>query len=100
VVGTIRYLNHHRNRHCDVARSPRQNIDQQLAAVGWVVQNREDINLGRAWAWRFASFRSRPVRRPTCSYVDRKTCGVPEAKPEGVTLTGFEEQSGKYLGAL
>ncbi len=33
-------------------------------------------------------------------YVDRKVCGVVEAKPEGVTLTGFEEQSAKYRTAL
>ena len=80
----------------------RVEIDRRLKAAGWVVQDRKDLNL---WA--------RPgiaVREFTMSeghgqtdyllFVDRRAVGSIEAKPDGTTLTGVEEQSGKYTTGL
>ena len=33
-------------------------------------------------------------------FVDRRPCGVIEAKPEGTTLTGFSEQADRYMGSV
>ena len=33
-------------------------------------------------------------------FVGRKLCGVIEAKPEGVTLSGFSEQAARYIADL
>ena len=30
-------------------------------------------------------------------FVDRRLCGVVEAKPEGTTLSGFSEQAERYM---
>jgi type I restriction enzyme R subunit len=78
----------------------RQNIDEQLATAGWVIQDRADINLGAGLGVAVREFSVATGATDYLLYVDRKACGVLEAKPEGVTLTGFEEQSGKYLSAL
>jgi type I restriction enzyme, R subunit len=78
----------------------RQKIDELLTAAGWTVQDREQINLGASLGVAVREFSVMTGATDYMLYVDRKACGVLEAKPEGVTLTGFEEQSGKYLGAL
>lgn len=78
----------------------RRTIDEQLVAAGWVVQDRADINLGAGLGVAVREFSVRTGASDYLLYVDRKACGVLEAKPEGTTLTGFEDQSAKYLGAL
>ncbi|CBS87295.1 type I restriction endonuclease subunit R [Azospirillum lipoferum] len=78
----------------------RQTIDSLLAAAGWMVQEREEMNLGAGLG---VAVREYPLPAGPCDYllfVDRKACGVIEAKPEGVTLTGVAEQSAGYMGAL
>src|SRR5213082_2622482 len=75
----------------------RQKVDKLLADCGWVLQNRTTINLSasRGVAIREALLQ----RRDEVDYllfVDGKAIGTVEAKPEGYTLTGVEEQSGKY----
>src|ERR1700732_3107815 len=78
----------------------RQKIDALVTAAGWVVQDRDQINLGASLGVAVREFSVTTGATDYMLYVDRKACGVLEAKPEGVTLTGFEEQSGKYLAAL
>lgn len=78
----------------------RQKIDEALTAAGWEVQDREDINLGAGLGVAVGEFSVTTGLADYLLYVDRKACGVLEAKREGVTLTGVEIQSGKYLGAL
>lgn len=75
----------------------RQNIDELLTKCGWVVQSRRDINLhaARGVAIREALLRDRD-EVDYLLFVDGKAIGTIEAKPEGFTLTGVEEQSGKY----
>src|SRR5207247_642804 len=75
----------------------REKIDNLLQQCGWVLQNRTTINLSasRGVAIREALLQ----RRDEADYllfVDGKAIGTVEAKPEGFTLTGVEEQSGKY----
>ncbi|MCZ7571558.1 MAG: DEAD/DEAH box helicase family protein [Ardenticatenaceae bacterium] len=74
----------------------RQIIDELLAAAGWVVQDRDRINLG---ATRGVAVREFPLTTGYADYllfVDRKAIGVVEAKATGTTLSGVERQSEKY----
>ena len=75
----------------------RQNIDALLTKYGWQVQDPRSINLGAGLgiAIREALLQGRDeVDYPL--FVDGKAIGTVEAKPEGFTLTGVQEQSGKY----
>src|SRR5437764_367325 len=75
----------------------RQNIDALLTKCGWQVQDRRSINLsaGQGIAIREALLQGRD-EVDYLLFVDGKAIGTVEAKPEGFTLTGVEEQSGKY----
>src|SRR6266536_750359 len=75
----------------------RENIDALLTQCGWTVQNRSTINLSasRGVAIREALLKGRD-EVDYLLFVDGKAIGTVEAKPEGHTLTGVEEQSGKY----
>jgi len=78
----------------------REKIDQLLEAAGWVVQDRNAINLGAALG---VAVREFPLTTGYVDYllfVDRKAVGVIEAKPEGTTLSGVAEQSAAYLTGL
>ena len=78
----------------------RANIDSMLQAAGWVVQDREELNLG---ASRGVAVREFPLKSGEADYllfVDRQAVGVVEAKKEGTTLSGVAEQSDKYLTGL
>jgi type I restriction enzyme R subunit len=64
----------------------RQNIDAQLAACGWLVQDRAATNL---YAGRGVAVREYPLETGYADYllfVDRKAAGVLEAKAEGIPL--------------
>ena len=74
----------------------RQNIDAQLNACGWTVQDRAAMNL---YAGRGVAVREFPTGKGEADYllfVDRKAVGVVEAKPVGTTLSGVAEQAGGY----
>ncbi|MGB8168115.1 MAG: DEAD/DEAH box helicase family protein [Chthoniobacteraceae bacterium] len=78
----------------------RQKIDAMLTASGWVVQTKGQINLsaGRGVAICELSFNT---GEPDYTlFVDGKAIGTVEAKPEGATLTGVEEQSAKYVAGI
>src|SRR5213082_3687276 len=79
----------------------RQKVDKLLADCGWVLQNRRTINLSasRGIAIREALLKDRD-EVDYLLFVDGKAIGTVEAKPEGFTLTGVEEQSGKYSKGL
>src|SRR5215468_7485823 len=75
----------------------REKIDPLLEDCGWLLQNRSTINLS---ASRGVALREALLKG--CDevdyllFVDGKALGTVEAKPEGHTLIGVEEQSGKY----
>ncbi len=78
----------------------RQNIDAQLNACGWAVQDRAGMNL---YAGRGVAVREFPTDKGEADYllfVDRRAAGVVEAKPEGTTLSGVAEQAGGYATTL
>lgn len=78
----------------------RINIDKQLTACGWTIQDMSGLN-------RYASLgvavREFPLQTGEADYllfVDGKAVGVIEAKPEGTTLSGVAEQAGNYVTGL
>src|SRR5437764_1804123 len=75
----------------------RQNIDKLLTACGWTIQRRSEINLsaGRGIAITEGLLKGGD-EADYLLFVDGKAIGTVEAKPEGHTLIGVEEQSGKY----
>jgi len=78
----------------------RQNIDAMLAASGWAVQHKGAVNLSaqRGVAVEEMSFKT---GEPDYTlFVDGKALGTLEAKPEGHTLAGVEEQSAKYVAGV
>ena len=77
----------------------RKEIDTQLAAVGWEVQDHRSMNLSMS----AVAVREFPLVTGFADYmlyVDGKAIGVVEAKPAGHTLTGVEIQSEKYTSGL
>ena len=83
--------------HAVPRRLAREKIDKLLTECGWTIQNRSTINLSaaRGVALREALLKERD-EVDYLLFVDGKAIGTVEAKPEGFTLTGVEEQSGKY----
>jgi len=78
----------------------RQRIDQLLNEAGWVIQDVQELNLGADLG---VAVREFPLLSGSADYllfVNRKAVGVVEAKPEGTTLSGVADQSGKYLAGL
>ncbi len=78
----------------------RQQIDAQLMACGWLVQNTRDLyfQAGRGIALREVSLKTGP-----CDYlllVDRRPVGVIEAKKQGTTLSTVAEQTARYSNSL
>lgn len=78
----------------------RNQIDAQLVACGWSVQDYKQFNPS---ASRGVALREAPLKSGTCDYlllVDRKAVGVIEAKKEGTLLSGVAEQSEHYAENL
>ena len=75
----------------------RVEIDAKLAACGWAVQSKDQINLTAARGVAITELSFGTGEPDYTLFVDGKALGVIEAKPEGATLTGVEEQSTKYV---
>jgi type I restriction enzyme R subunit len=78
----------------------REDIDALLTAAGWVIQDRNKLNLAAGLG---VAVREFPVSGGEADYmlfVDRKAVGVVEAKPAGVTLSGVADQSAQYQAGL
>ena len=80
----------------------RVQIDRMLTLAGWVIQDRDDVDL-------YAGTRRRRARVPVSKsseeadyllFVDSQAVGALEAKKEGTTLSGVEPQTGKYAAGL
>jgi len=80
----------------------RVQIDQQLQAAGWAVQDADAVNLAAAQGVAVREFILKPPhgRADYLLFVDRQAVGSVEAKPAGTTLTGVEIQSAKYRDGL
>jgi type I restriction enzyme R subunit len=79
----------------------RREIDADLTAAGWIVQDRDNLDLtaGRGIAVREFPMEPGFGFADYLLYLDRRAAGAVEAKPEG-TLTGVEAQSAKYAAGL
>jgi type I restriction enzyme, R subunit len=78
----------------------RQNIDKQLTACGWTLQDLSGLN---RYASMGVAVREFPLATGEADYllfVEGKAVGVVEAKPEGTTLSGVAEQAGHYVVGL
>ena len=79
----------------------RHDIDAKLTASGWLVQDRDDLDLtaGRGIAVREFPMKSGFGFADYLLYLDLKAVGAVEAKAAGA-LTGVEAQSAKYAAGL
>ena len=78
----------------------RQQIDAQLIACGWAIQDYAQFNPAGA---RGIALREVPLKSGKCDYlllVDRKPVGVIEAKKQGTLLSGVAEQTAHYAATL
>lgn len=78
----------------------RQEIDKQLTAAGWIIQDYRALNLS---AGRGIALREVPLKTGPCDYlllVDCRPVGVIEAKKAGTTLSGVADQSADYAQNL
>lgn len=78
----------------------RAEIDRLLEAAGWAIQDRRDMNRHASTG---VAVREYPTSNGPADYmlfVDGRIAGVVEAKPKGTTLSGVEEQAGKYIAGL
>src|SRR5512139_2371845 len=78
----------------------RQEIDQLLRAAGWQVQDYNDVSLGASTG---VAVREFPLQSGFADYllfINREAVGAIEAKAEGTTLSGVEEQTWGYLSGL
>jgi len=80
----------------------RANIDRLLTAAGWVIQNRNSINIEAGRGVAIREFQLAPGHgfADYLLYVDGYAAGVVEAKKEGVPLIGVEIQTAKYSEGL
>ncbi|MGV8175320.1 MAG: DEAD/DEAH box helicase family protein, partial [Methanothrix sp.] len=78
----------------------RAEIDQLLEMAGWAIQDYRDLNLGASLG---VAIREFPLKSGFADYllfIDWVAVGAIEAKPEGTTLSGVEEQTRGYLFGL
>lgn len=78
----------------------RLKIDALLEAAGWIIQDKDALNLGAGLGVIVRHFQLGKDEADYVMFIDRKAAGVIEAKAEGITLSGVAEQSDKYMGAL
>ena len=78
----------------------RETIDAQLAAAGWVVQSRDQMNLGAGLGVAVREFATGIGPVDYALFVDRTLYGVLEAKAEGTTLSGFSDKAERYIGSV
>ena len=78
----------------------RETIDAALVRAGWIVQDRDQLNVG---AGPGVAVREFPTDAGPCGYLlllAGNPAGVIEAKKEGVVLTGIEAQTRDCAGKL
>ena len=74
----------------------RREIDAQLVACGWVVQDYKHVAVAAAQGVAVREVPTDAGRADYVLFLDRQAVGVIEAKPAGTTLTGVEPQTLRY----
>ena len=79
----------------------RDNIDKQLIACGWVIQDKKKFNLAAGLGVAIREYQTDIGPADYVLFVDKKPIGIIEAKreEEGLRLTTVEEQSSQYANA-
>lgn len=79
----------------------RDQIDKQLLASGWVVQDKKKVNLSAGPGVAVREYQTDAGPADYVLFVDKKPVGIIEAKreEEGVKLTVHEDQSAAYATA-
>jgi type I restriction enzyme, R subunit len=79
----------------------RDNIDRQLIACGWAVQNKSQINLNAALGVAVREYQTDVGPADYVLFVDKKPVGIIEAKreEEGHRLTYHESQTEEYAAS-
>tara|TARA_R110000868_G_C10972616_1_gene770544 strand:- start:8219 stop:11005 length:2787 start_codon:yes stop_codon:yes gene_type:complete len=79
----------------------RDNIDKQLLACGWVIQDKKKFNLAAGLGVAIREYQTDIGPADYVLFVDKKPIGIIEAKreEEGLRLTTVEEQSSQYANA-
>jgi type I restriction enzyme R subunit len=72
-------------------------LDGQLARCGWIVQSRDELNLGAGPGVAVREFGTGAGPTDYGLFVDKQFCGVIEAKPAGTTLSGYSDQAARYI---
>ena len=88
------------NRRLKPEEKARLQIDDQIEASGWTVQDLHDLDISSSLG---VAVREFPLQAGPTDYlliVDGKAAGVIEAKPGGTTLSGVAEQSQLYLSGV
>lgn len=75
----------------------RAEIDAKLSACGWIVQNRDEMNLAAGIGVAIREFQTATGPADYALFADGILCGAIEAKADGITLSGFSEQASGYL---
>src|SRR5687767_1686338 len=75
----------------------RQEIDGLLAPCGWIVQDKNAVNLSASRGVAVGELSFKTGEPDYTLFVDGKAIGTIEAKPVGHSLIGVEEQSEKYV---
>ncbi|WP_306590617.1 DEAD/DEAH box helicase family protein [Geothrix sp. 21YS21S-4] len=78
----------------------RENIDAQLEAAGWVIQNAKAIDLGAAPGVVVREFPGKTGPADYVLFIEGKVAGIIEAKAEGTTLSGVADQAARYQANL
>ncbi len=78
----------------------RENIDAQLRAAGWVLQDSRQIDLSASLGVAVREFQGRTGPADYVLFVEGKVAGIIEAKAEGTTLSGVADQAARYQANL
>lgn len=80
----------------------RQHIDVALEAAGWLIQDRQDMNLAAGQGVAVREFKMAPGHgfADYLLFVGGKAVGVLEAKPAGYALSNVELQADQYATGL
>ncbi|MDP4207276.1 MAG: type I restriction-modification enzyme R subunit C-terminal domain-containing protein [Bacteroidota bacterium] len=79
----------------------RDNIDKQLVACGWIIQDKAKINLGAGIGVAIREYQTDAGPADYVLFINKKPVGVIEAKKEeeGIHLISVEDQSSEYASA-
>ncbi|MCA1840409.1 MAG: type I restriction-modification enzyme R subunit C-terminal domain-containing protein [Actinomycetota bacterium] len=78
----------------------REEIDRQLQACGWSIQDRATANMTARLGVAVREFPLKGGPVDYLLYVDGAAAGAVEAKPQGFTLSGVEVQNKRYSEGL